>query len=119
MTGAASTVRVKDWLAGLPTPLVAVMVKGKLPWEVGVPARVAVPSPLSVKVTPVGSGPLSVREDVGVPVEVTVKLSGLPWPKVAPSADVIDGDWRVWSTVRVNVWVASGEKPLSASMVRV
>ena len=85
----------------------------------GVPARVAVPSPLSAKLTPVGSAPLSTREAVGVPVEVTVKLPALPSPKVVLSADVMAGDWRVWSTVRVKVWVASGAKPLPASMVRV
>ena len=32
-----STVRVKDWVVGVPTPLLAVMVIGKVPAWVGVP----------------------------------------------------------------------------------
>ena len=44
----------------------------------GVPARVAVPSPLSTKVTPVGSAPVSLSAAVGVPVVVTVNVPALP-----------------------------------------
>ena len=40
----------------------------------GVPARVAVPSPLSTKVTPAGSAPVSVSAGVGNPVVVTVNV---------------------------------------------
>ena len=69
----ASTVRVKDWVAGLPTPLVAVMVIGNEPVVEVVPARVAVPSPLSTKLTPDGRAPDSVRAGFGLPVVVTVK----------------------------------------------
>ena len=67
MAGAVSTVRVKDWVALGDTPLAAVMVIAYDPRvpAAGVPARVAVPSPLSVKVTPVGSAPVSVRAAVG------------------------------------------------------
>ena len=65
-TGAGLTVSVKDWVASEPTPLLAVMVMGKLPDEAGVPARVAVPSPLSTKVTPPGSAPVSVMAAAGV-----------------------------------------------------
>ena len=43
----------------------------------GVPAMVAVPLPLAVKVTPAGSVPVSVRVAAGEPVVVTVKLNGL------------------------------------------
>ena len=51
--------------------------------EAGVPARVAVPSPLSTKVTPPGSVPVSVRAGGGVPVAVTVKVPDVPSVKVA------------------------------------
>ncbi len=57
----------------------------------GVPARVAVPSPLSVKVTPLGSAPVSVIAGVGLPLVVTVKLPALPAVKVVPSAEVMVG----------------------------
>ena len=40
--------------------MLAVTVTGKVPLAVGVPARVAVPSPLSVKLTPAGSLPVLV-----------------------------------------------------------
>ena len=77
------------------------------------PARVAVPSPLSLKVTPSGSAPVSDRAAVGSPVVVTVKEPALPSVKVALSLEVICG---ATSTVRVKVWVASGATPLEASM---
>ena len=49
----------------------------------GVPARVAVPLPLSVNVTPVGNVPLSVSVAGGVkPVVVTVNVPGVPTVKV-------------------------------------
>ena len=44
----------------------------------GVPARVAVPSPLSTKVTPVGSAPVSLSAGVGNPVVVTVNVPAVP-----------------------------------------
>ena len=44
----------------------------------GVPDRVAVPSPLSTKVTPLGSEPTSDKAGVGKPVEVTVKVPAEP-----------------------------------------
>ena len=70
-----STVRVKDWLAGEPTPLVAVKVIGKEPDWVGVPASTPVPG---VKVTPVGRVPDSARVGVGEPVAVTVNVPAGP-----------------------------------------
>lgn len=78
---AAVTVSVKDWVT-LPAELVAVMVMEKVPLVVGVPARVAVPYPESVKMTPVGRVPVSLRLGVGVPVVVTVKLPAAFWVKV-------------------------------------
>jgi hypothetical protein len=57
----------------------------------GVPASVAVPFPLSVKLIPLGSVPVAWRAGVGTPVEVTVNVSPLPIVKVVPSALVICG----------------------------
>ena len=57
----------------------------------GVPARVAVPSPLSTKVTPVGNAPVSVSAAVGNPVVVTVNVPGVPVVNVVLSALVIAG----------------------------
>ena len=48
----------------------------------GVPASVAVPSPLSTNVTPAGSAPVDVSVGVGVPIAVTVKVPALPTRKL-------------------------------------
>ena len=42
------------------------------------PARVAVPFPLSAKVTPSGKVPVSLKEGAGYPVVVTGKLPSDP-----------------------------------------
>jgi len=85
----------------------------------GLPANVAVPFSLSVKVTPLGSvAPPSVSAgDAGKewPV-VTVNEPLLPTVNVAASALVIEG---ASSTVRVKLCVASGVTPLAAVMVKV
>ena len=60
----------------LPAVFVAVKVSGKVPGEVGVPARVAVPLWLSAKVIPVGKVPASVSTGEGKPVVVTVNDPG-------------------------------------------
>ena len=114
MAGAACTVRVKDWVASDPTPLEASMLSGNTPPAVGVPARVAVPFPLSVKVTPAGSAPVSVRAASGVPVEDTVKVPAVPLVKVLAAAEVMAGGP---STVRVKDWVALAPTPLAAVTV--
>ena len=64
---------------------------GKLPVTDAVPLRVAVPLPLSWKVTPLGSEPDSVSVGVGVPVAVTVKLPAVPAVNVVPLALVMEG----------------------------
>jgi len=69
MTGvvlAVFTVSVKVWVA-VPTPLVAVSVMGYVPAvpAAGVPLSVPAPFPLLVKVTPLGSAPVSVKDAVG------------------------------------------------------
>src|SRR4051794_6466184 len=95
-------VRVNDW-SEWPAGLVAVIVSGKEPPVLGVPARVAVPSPLSVKETPAGRAPVLVRVvDVGKPgVVVTVKLPALHAVNVTWSKLVIAGSA---ATVSVNDW---------------
>ena len=62
--------------------------------------RVAVPSPLSVNVTPLGKAPFSVRLGVGEPVVVTVKVLAAPTVKVVLLALVmIAGAWLTVSWV--------------------
>ena len=80
----------------------------------GVPVRVAVPSPLSTKLTPVGRVPDSDSVAVGLPVEVTVKVPALPSVNVALEPEVMAA---AASTVRVKDWVAGLPTPLSAVMV--
>jgi hypothetical protein len=72
---------------------------GKLPAAFVVPAIVAVPSWLSVKLTPVGRLPTSLRLGVGVPDAVTMNEPGLPAVNVVFAALVIDGGVPV--TVRL------------------
>ena len=76
----------------------------------GVPASVAVPSWLSVKVTlPAGSAPLSlmtIDAPVGLPVVVTVKVPAVLVLKVVLSALVITGAaWKENDTVAVELAV--------------
>ena len=70
--GGPPTVRVKAWVAGLPMPLVAVKVIGKVPLSVGVPV-----SEPPVKVPRWAECPVSVTVGVGVPVAVGVKELGV------------------------------------------
>ena len=69
----------------------------------GVPAIVAVPLPLSLKVTGLGNDPDSVRVGVGEPVVVTVKLPAVPTLNVVLLALVIVGEVPPEATVRVKV----------------
>ncbi len=82
----------------------------------GVPASVAVPSPLLTKVTPEGSAPVSLSTGLGVPVVVTVNVPAVLVVNVVLSALVITGAWEAL-TVRVKFWVASGVTPLAAVIV--
>src|SRR5438067_334624 len=66
----------------------------------GVPVIVAVPSRLSVKVTPLGSEPTSLSAGVGTPVVVTVNVP----------------DWRVWNAMLfalVNAGACCGVNPVA------
>jgi hypothetical protein len=81
----------------------------------GVPAKVAVPFPLSLKVTPLGRVPVSLSDGAGKPAVVTVKLPADPSLKVVLLAEVMVGGP---STVRVKLWLAAGLTLLLAPMVR-
>ena len=60
--------------------------------EAGVPLKVAVPSPLSTNVTPLGSvGLPSESVGSGTPVVVTVKVPAVPAAKDVLSALVMEG----------------------------
>src|SRR5437016_1771781 len=74
-------------------PLLAVNVTGKvLPTPaVGIPASFPLPFPLSMKVTPLGRAPVSVKDGVGLPVAVTVKVPAVPTTSVILFALVIAG----------------------------
>ena len=62
------------------------------------------PSPLSVKAVPAGSGPVTVRAGAGDPVAVTVNEPPAAAVTAAPAALVIAG---AVPTVRVKAWVAA------------
>src|SRR5664280_88520 len=70
----------------VPLAFLAVRVSVEVPAVVGVPVMVAVPSPLLVKRTPVGTVPVSVMAAVGEPVVVTVKENAVPTTPVAEPA---------------------------------
>src|SRR5262249_4744441 len=111
-----STVSVKACVASGVTPFAAVIVIAYVPPvpASGVPAKVAVPSALSTKVTPEGSAPVSESIGFGKPVVVTVKVPAVPVVNVVAFALVMVG---AWFTVSVKVWVASGATPLVAVIV--
>src|ERR1700688_2610405 len=84
---------MNDCDVGVPTPLVAVRVSGyvtPLP-DAGVPLSIALPFPLSVNTTPIGSVPDSLKDGVVVPVVVTVKLPAAPTVKIVLLALVTVG----------------------------
>jgi len=116
IAGAEFTVNVKVCVAEL-TLFVAFSVSEYVPRvpDAGVPASVAVPFPLSVKVTPVGNAPVSVKAGTGKPVVVTVKDPAAPSAKEVLVALVKAG---AWFTVSVKDCVASAPAPLCALMVR-
>ena len=78
------------------------------------PDNVAVPLPLSVKVTPPGRVPVSLRAGVGNPLAVTVNTPALPTWKLVAAALVMAG---VWATVSVKFCWALGSVPLLALIV--
>src|SRR2546426_11371 len=80
MRGAWLTVSVKDCVASGSPPLLAVMVRGYDPPvpAADVPLNIAVPLPLFVNVTPVGSAPVFMIVAVGNPLVATVNMLALP-----------------------------------------
>ena len=78
------------------------------------PANVAVPSPLSTKVTPDGSAPLSDSDAVGAALVSTVKLPAVFSSKVVVELEVIAG---AAFTLSVKSCEASGLIPFVAVMV--
>jgi hypothetical protein len=109
-----NTVRVNPCVAGEPTPLPAVKVMGNVPVTLGVPASTPV---AGVKVTPLGSDPVSARVGVGEPVSVTVKVLAVPRVKVALFVEVMAGAAPEPFTVRVKLWEAGEPTPLLAVKV--
>src|SRR5215469_684711 len=103
MAAAWPTVMTRLWVAFGLTPLEARMVSVNEPPPVGVPAMVAVPLLLAVKLSPAGSVPaVRVSAGTGEPVAVMVKLKAVPTVAVALAALVMAG---AWFTVRTNDWV--------------
>ncbi len=81
----------------------------------GVPASVAVPLPLLVKVTPAGSAPVMVMvAATGVPLVVIEKVPAVPTMKVVALALVIAGPCV---TVSVKLCVALAPIPFEAVKV--
>ena len=93
MTGAVFTVSVKLCVPLGATPLLAVIVMGYVAAvpEAGVPLSVAVPFALSVKVTPLGSAPNSVKAGAGKPDVMTVKDAKVPTVNVVLAALTMAG----------------------------
>ena len=87
------TVRVKVWVAGVPTPLLAVKVMEYVPTlpDAGVPLSVPVPFAPPAKVTPLGNEPASVKVGTGKPVVITGNDPEAPTVKVVVLALVIVG----------------------------
>ena len=79
----------------------------------------AVPSPLSLNVTPDGSaGLLDADSDAaGLPVVVTANVPAWPTANVVPVALVMTGAASAGLTVSVKLWLASGLTPLDALIV--
>ena len=96
-----STVRTKLCVER-PLAPVAVTVIGNVPRALDVPASVAVPSPLSVKMTPDGRAPVSDRVTATGLAAHSEKVLAAPERKVVPAAVVNTGDASaVTSTVGV------------------
>ena len=87
----AEAVSVKDCVAFVPMPLLAVMVMVVTDAPAGVPLIVAVPFPLSTNVIGLGSEPVKESAGVGLPVVVTLKLPFTPTVNVVLLALVITG----------------------------
>ena len=101
---------MKLCVAFVPTPFDAVTVIENDPVCVGVPLR----TPPALRVTPVGSAPVSLNVGAGKPVAVTVKELTVLIRNAALFALVMAG---AWFTVSVKLCVAFGVTPLAAVIV--
>jgi hypothetical protein len=72
---------------------------------------------LFTNVTPLGSAPVSVKDGVGAPVVVTVKLPAVPTVNVVLAGLVIVGGACPVLTDSVKIWLASVPTPLLAVIV--
>ena len=81
ISAGAFTVSVKDWVAAVPKPLVAVNVRLKTPPRL--PDGVPLSTPSGVNVTPPGRvPPVRLKVGTGKPLAFKVKLPALPTVKV-------------------------------------
>jgi hypothetical protein len=80
-----------------------------------VPDRVAVPSPLSVRLMPDGRVPVSPIDGMGAPVVVTVKVPADPSEKLVLLGDVMAGADVAGVTVSEKVveWVVDEPVPVT------
>jgi hypothetical protein len=122
IAGALLMVRVKAWVAGVPTPFEALRHSVYVPAsDAGAAAVMAMAAvvPLGVNETPEGNvvgthvpkAALVMEVTAGVPLVVTVKLLAVPVVKVVLAPLVIDGGPLM---VRTNVWVAGVPTPFEA-----
>ena len=111
MAGGWPIVSVKFWVALGNTPLLAVMVIGKLPVAVAVPLSTPV---VGLSVMPAGNAPVSLKVGAGKPVAVTVNDPA--WLTMKPALlALVMAD--AWLTINVKLCVALGETPFAAVMV--
>src|SRR5262249_32036643 len=108
--GGVTTVNLSTWVTGGVTPSLAVTVTTYWPIaRPGAPARVAVPSPLSWKVTPAGSRPVSLSAGVRPEEVVTVNALARPAAKLVAPGLVNDGGS---APVTTTVFVLAPGRPL-------
>ena len=107
---------MKVWVASGLIPLLAVMVRVVVPVAVGVPESRAVPLPLSVKVSPAGSVPVSVIS--GSAIRSVVMATAPAWFRVKSATDpLVMVGAAAALTVMVRASVAVLPEELVAEMV--
>ena len=118
---ASATVSVKSWVnPGMFTPVLCADTAWYVPGVCTVPDIVAVPSPLSTKLTPAGKAgtprptPESVRFGIGAPLDVTMKLNGTPVTTLTLEGLLIPGS-EGGAMVSKTLSLASGSIPSSRS----
>ena len=87
----------------------------------GIPARLAVPSVLSMKESQLGCVPVKLSVAVGTPVVWMVKMPSVPAVKVVLAELIMAGACRTGAvswTLRVKSCTALGRVPFAAVIVR-